>query len=96
MPDYSDLSISMKKRFAKAKTPAEKQRIVDNFVKKLRFDGLNNEQIINIGKIERITIAQRNREMISNTEVYKKALEKALGDKNLIKKTSKKTLGEKK
>jgi len=35
--------------------------------------------------------------MISNTDAYKKALEKALGKKmNFIKKSSKKTLGDKK
>ena len=89
MHDYSDCSIRMKKRFAKAKTSAEKQQIVDNFIKKLRNDGLSNKEI------ERIAIAQGNREMISNTEAYKKALKKALGDKNYIKKTSKKSLGEK-
>jgi len=39
MYNYSDFSIRMKTRFAKAKTSAEKQRIVDYFVKKLRTAG---------------------------------------------------------
>jgi len=91
MHDYSYLRIRMKARFAQAKTFAEKQQIVDNFVKELRANGLSNEEIIKISEIKRLKIAQDSREMISNNDAYKKALEKALGKKiNFIKKSSKK------
>lgn len=77
--NFADLSIKMKAEFAKATTIEEKQRIVDNFVNELRAAGRSDEEITKTGNIERLTEAQGNRVMISNTEAYKKALAKALG-----------------
>lgn len=87
---YSDFSIRIMKRFSDANTLIKKQRIIDHFVKKLRTDGLTDKDIIKI--------AQSSREMISNTDAYKKLFEKelqrALNKKWFIKKNHKKTLGE--
>ena len=78
---YLELSIRMKAQFKEARTVGERQRIVNEFVSKLRAAGFSDKEIIDIGKKELLLDSQGNRIMISNTEAYKQALAKALGVK---------------
>lgn len=78
---FNDESIAMKAKFEQLKTQHERDVLVAKFVFRLKQYGLTTEEIKSVLNVEVVNESQCSRAFISQTEAFKAAVAKALGEK---------------